>query len=463
MHRKISFFRIHTVAFITGASLLLSPWIEAQVTTPVLPSQEQVQWADAEIGVIIHLDINVFAPETFDYARFETLPPLTLFNPPELNTDQWLASAKNAGARYAVLVAKHGTGFCLWPTRSHGYHVGKTPWQNGTGDVVRDFIASCRRYGIRPGLYYNTNLNTYLGAGPAGTSRSGKREAYNKTVIDQLRELWTEYGSLSEIWFDGGVIADSCGGIAEEVRQMIREYQPGAMLFQGPPECGNLIRWVGNEDGRAPYPHWSRANVMASSSGAFAIADAHGDPEGKIWAPAEADFPGRRQSSWNGGWLWRAGEESSVFTASELADRYYSSVGRNANMLIGMTIDTAGRFPLPDSIAFAGFGARVRQIFGHPLARMSGSGTELILPLGERPVSVNHIVLCEEISLGERIRAFEVQALDRGVWRRVCAGTSVGHKFIGKFDEVKAPSLRLRITESSGEPRLKEFSAHYAH
>jgi alpha-L-fucosidase len=456
MHRTIVF----RAVFFTCAFLFAG--VPSQETRPVLPSEAQVRWADAEIGVIIHLDINVFAPETFDYARRETLPPLTLFNPSKLNTDQWLASARNAGATYAVLVAKHGTGFCLWPTRSHGYHVGKTPWRSGTGDIVHDFMVSCRKYGIRPGLYYNTNLNTYLGAGPGGIIGAGERKAYNRIVIEELKELWTGYGSLSEIWFDGGVVADSCGGIAEEVRGMIAECQPGAILFQGPPGCGNLIRWVGNEDGKAPYPDWSRADVVASSSGAFAINGTNGDPEGKVWCPAEADFPGRRQSAWNGGWLWRRGEESQVFLASDLVDRYYTSVGRNANMLIGMVIDTSGLFPAPDSIAFSGFGTRVRRIFQRPLARRSGSGRVLDLTLAARPVRVNHVVLCEEIAQGERIRGFEVQALVKGVWLPVCAGTSVGHKFISKFDAVEASSFRLRVTESSGEPILKEFSAYYA-
>jgi alpha-L-fucosidase len=452
---------IPTRVFVTCATLFLLTGVGAPESAQTLPSDEQVQWADAEIGVIIHLDINVFAPGTFDYARPETLPPLALFNPSRLNTDQWLASARNAGAAYAVLVAKHGTGFCLWPTRSHGYHVGKAPWRNGKGDIVRDFIASCRKYGIKPGIYYNTNLNTYLGAGPEGITGAGKREAYNRIVVDQLTELWSGYGGLSEIWFDGGVVADSCGGIAEEVRGLIRRNQPGAILFQGPPGCRNLIRWVGNEDGRAPYPHWSRAEVAASPTGAFAIADPHGNPEGNAWCPAEADFPGRRQSAWSGGWLWRWGEESQVFTASDLLDRYYTSVGRNANMLIGMVIDTSGLFPAPDSIAFAGLGARVRRIFGHPLAQTSGSGTVLELSLGTIPVRVNHVVLCEEIARGERIRSFEVQALVKGAWLGVCAGTSVGHKFIGKFGELEASSLRIRITQSSGEPALKEFSAYY--
>ncbi len=425
-----------------------------------LPTQNQIRWADAEIGVIIHLDINIFAPGTFDYARRETLPPLRVFHPSKLNTDQWIASARNAGAAYAVLVAKHGTGFCLWPTRSYDYSVAHTPWRNGSGDIVRDFIASCRKFGLRPGIYYNTNLNTYLGAGPVGVSGRVSRESYNRTVLDQLTELWTGYGSLSEIWFDGGVIADSCGGIADEVRALIAKHQPGAVLFQGPPRCGNLIRWVGNEDGRAPYPHWSRADVTAAANGTFAIADTHGNPDGIAWCPAEADFPGRKQSAWNGGWLWRANEDSLVFPPSELYDRYYSSVGRNANMLIGMVIDTSGAVPAADSAALAGLGERIRAAFAHPLARTAASGPAAGLTLGAVPVGVNTVVLREAIARGERIRAFEVQALIGGGWVRVCSGTSVGHRFIGRFGEVKTTALRLRVTESQGDPALEEFSAY---
>jgi alpha-L-fucosidase len=428
-----------------------------------LPTKDQIRWAGAEIGVIIHLDINMYAPGTFDYARRETLPPLRAFHPSKLNTDQWITSARNAGAAYAVLVAKHGTGFCLWPTRSHDYSVANTPWRNGSGDIVREFIASCRKFGLRPGIYYNTNLNTYLGAGPNGFTTAGERSAYNRTVINQLTELWTGYGGLSEIWFDGGVIADSCGGIADEVRALIAEHQPDAVLFQGPPRCGNLIRWVGNEDGRAPYPHWSRADVSAAANGTFAIADTHGNPDGNTWCPAEADFPGRRQSAWNGGWLWRANEDSLVFSPSELYDRYYTSVGRNANMLIGMVIDTSGAVPAADSAALSGLGERIRSAFAHPLARRAASGPGAVLTLGRVPVGVNTAVLRERIAGGERIRAFEIQAFLGGAWVGVCSGTSVGHKFIGRFGEVKTTSLRLRVTESAGDPALEEFSAYKTH
>ena len=430
----------------------------AQRENLTLPSPSHLEWADAEIGVIIHFDINVLAPSTFDYSKRETLPNPGVFNPTRLNTDQWLEAAKAAGARYAILVAKHGTGFCLWPTKAHDYHVGRTPWRNGNGDIVRDFIASCKKYGVSPGLYYNTNVNTYLGAGFREFSSDEQRQAYNRTVLEQLAELWTTYGALSEIWFDGGVLADEKGGIASKVYRLIANHQPRAILFQGPIQSKNLIRWVGNEDGRAPYPHWSCANATTSSLGIIEIPDLHGDPDGAIWCPAEADFPNRKKTAWNGGWLWKADEEEHVFPVEDLVDRYYTSVGQNANMLIGMVIDTAGLFPRSDAEVFAGFGSEIKRRFSRPVATTSGSGSLLELILAPRPAKFNHIVLMEDIAKGERIRRFTVEALLDGKWKTVCDGQSIGHKLIRTFPVVETTRVRFLARESADVPHIRRLS-----
>lgn len=87
-----------------------------------------------------------------DYSFGKELIPVSLWNPQKLDTDQWVRTAKAAGARYALLTAKHGTGFCLWPTKFHDYHVGNAPVSR---DIVGEFMDSCRKYGIKPGLYYS--------------------------------------------------------------------------------------------------------------------------------------------------------------------------------------------------------------------------------------------------------------------------------------------------------------------
>ncbi|HEY4289644.1 MAG TPA: alpha-L-fucosidase [Puia sp.] len=426
----------------------------------VLPTAEQQVWADAGIGVLIHYDITLFATKPFDYQKKETLPDLKNFNPARLNTDQWIKAAKDGGAKYAVLVVKHGTGFTLWPSKVNPYHVGNTPWRNGKGDILADFIRSCHKYGIAPGLYYNTNYNTYYGAGYTPFKDTASQHRYNRAVLAQLTELWTRYGKLFEIWFDGGVMADDKGGIASPIAELIRKNQPQAILFQGPVGNRNLVRWVGNEKGRAPYPCWSTADATTSATGAFEIKDLNGKPDGKIWCPGEADFPLRRDSGSRGGFMWTKNGEDMLLSVDELVQSYCTSVGRNANMLLGMVIDTAGLCPEPDVKRLQEFGAKIKKVFSNPLAQTGGKGNSFTLDL-KTPQLVNCVALMEDIAAGERVRRYDVEAWVEGNWKKVCDGISIGHERIQPFDAVTTTKLRVTITDSEGVPAMKSFAVFH--
>lgn len=431
----------------------------AQTRRQPLPTGPQLAWADKEIGVIIHLDIPIFLPDSFDYDRKETLPALSVFHPSKLNTDQWIRAASEAGAKYAILVAKHSSGFSLWPTRQYDYHIGHTLWKDGHGDVVADFIRSCKKYGVSPGIYCSTGFNTYLGVHNNDLHSPDSMRAYNKIVLGQLTELWTQYGKLFEIWFDGGVLATSKGGISDEAAALVKRYQPQAILFQGPSSCDNLIRWVGNESGKAPYPLWSRADAVTASNGVVEIKDLHGDPNGAIWCTAESDFPNRQKSAWGGGWFWKAGEEDKVLSANELFQLYYSTVGNNSNMLIGMAIDTSGSFPAADEARFAGFGRMVRERFGKAVGATSGAGNEVELQFAA-PVKVNHIVLMEDQSKGENVRSYVVEALVDDRWQEIAMGISIGHKRIQRIPEVEAARFRLRVIDAAQTPAIRRFALY---
>jgi alpha-L-fucosidase len=196
-----------------------------------LPSESQYEWANAEIGVLIHFDLEVFEPSYEFRKDWNYHPSLSIFNPKELNTDQWVKAAKSAGAKYAVLVAKHCSGFCLWPTKAYEYSVKNTPWRNGKGDIVKDFIESCKKYGLRPGIYYSTAANGFLKVDNPGKVVSGdadEQKRYKKIVETQLTELWSNYGKLFEIWFDGGVLPPEKGGF--NVLPLLRKYQPDCCI-----------------------------------------------------------------------------------------------------------------------------------------------------------------------------------------------------------------------------------------
>jgi alpha-L-fucosidase len=424
----------------------------------VLPTIQQVAWANKEIGVIIHLDINIYVPETFDYARRETLPDVNVFNPTKLNTDQWIRTAKAAGARYAVLTVKHGTGFCLWPSKANGYNVGHTRWLKGKGDILKAFLASCKKYGVEPGLYYNTNSNSYYGAGYVPFVNDSAHAAYNKVVIRQLTELWSDYGKMFEIWFDGGVSTDDRFGIDAPVLSLVRTRQPQAVLFQGPVKIKNILRWVGNEDGKAAYPQWSRTNEIPASDGRLQIDDRHGDPDGKIWCPAESDFPIRRNSAWNGGWLWRAGQEKDLFTVDELVDKYYHSVGRNTNMLIGMVVDTSGLIPVADSLVFDSLGKKINGLFGKPVSIIKDIHERVVEWSAPVPKKVSQVVVREDISKGEHVRSYSIEVWTSGGWKEIASGLSIGHKRIQTFEPITTQKFRFSIKESEGLVSIRDIT-----
>lgn len=418
------------------------------------PTPEQLAWADAEVGVLIHYDIEVFRPD-YDFRPGTLEPPPEAFAPQSLDTDQWVAAAAAAGARYAVLVAKHCTGFCLWPSAAYDYSVRRSPWKGGRGDVVADFVASCERYGLRPGLYYSASVNAHLGVANPGRVRSGDPEEqrrYNAVVVTQLTELWSNYGPLFEIWFDGGVLSPEQGG--PDIAPLLWRLQPGAVVFQGPAGTRSLLRWVGNEEGVAPDPCWSTVIGAPPARGG-------GVAGGRVWAPAESDMPGRDgRRSYQGGWFWRAGEDTAVFPAEHLLERYYQSVGRNSNLLLGMVVDDRGLVPDADVRALEGFGALVRRRFPPGAPATAGRGAEVEFAL-HGPLAVDHIDLMENIAHGERVRRWVVEGrTPDGAWRELCAGSSVGHRRIERLAcALTMDSVRWRCLESVGEPVLRRLAA----
>ena len=432
---------------------------EAQIASNnIVPTKAQIEWSDAEIGVLIHFDMPVFRPE-YNWRRdMGNHPDASVFNPSMLNTDQWIESAVAAGAKYAVLVAKHCSGFSLWPSKAHDYNISNSPYKNGKGDIVKEFIESCRKYDIKPGIYASTTANGYLQVDNPGKVLSGNPEEqknYNKIVQQQLTELWLNYGPLFEIWFDGGVLPAEKGGF--DILSMINKYQPDAIAFQGPFGYENNIRWVGNEEGLAPYPCWARADSTTSASGVVQIKGLNGNPEGPFWCPGEADFPLRRNNTFQGGWFWHEGQDDNLFSLEELREKYRKSVGRNTNMLLGIVIDNRGLVPDADVKRLKEFGEQIAKDFSTPLANTNGRGDEIILNLDKKQ-KINHVILQEDIKFGERTRKFNILGKKGKNWIILGEGSCIGHKYILKFKTAEFSQLKLRIKESSEEPIITNFS-----
>jgi alpha-L-fucosidase len=439
MKKIISFFSSLVIL------IFVSPLQNAQ---QVLPSEAQVKWAESEIGVLIHFDMPVFEP-SYDFRKdWNYHPDMSIFSPKELDTDQWIRSAKAAGATYVVLVAKHCSGFSLWPTKAHEYSVKNVPWKKGKGDIVKDFIASCKKYGVKPGIYASTTANGYLKVDNPGKVVSGNQEEqrkYNEIVKMQLTELWSQYGDLFEVWFDGGVLPVEKGGF--DVLALLKQFQPDAIAFQGPFGYENNIRWVGNEEGVAPYPCWSRADSTTSSSGVIEIKGLNGSPDGLFWCPGESDFPLRLNSSFQGGWFWHKDQDNKMRSLTDLLDKYCKSVGRNTNMLLGVVIDDRGLVPDADVTRLTEFGELISNNFGKPLAMTSGSGKEISLKL-KTPVQVSYVVIREDIAKGENIREYKL------------SGMVDGHKRIEVIKKERCSAVNLEIVKSEGEAVIKSLACY---
>ena len=207
------------------------------------------------------------------------------------------------------------------------------------------------------------------------------------------------------------------------------------------------IRWVGNEDGVAPYPCWSTVRDLDKAGG--------GDPDGKLWCPGECDVPIRKTQ-----WFWKPGEEDRVKDADHLVGLYYKSVGRNCNLLLNANIARDGLVPEPDMTRYKEFGREVRRRFGRPLAETKGEGETVQLSLG-KPTRMDHIVTMEDIRHGERVRKYAVEAEVGGQWREICGGSCVGHKRIDAVSPITAPAIRLRCLESVATPKIRSPAVHF--
>ena len=400
-----------------------------------LPTSQQRAWQDLHIGMFIH-----FAPNTWQDKEYDDLStPLSEINPENLDTDQWADTAVKMGAKYIVLVAKHVGGFCLWQTNTTEYSIKNTSWRGGKGDVMADLSVSCKKRGLGLGVYLSPK-DAKFGAELSGRCKTVELQtAYNTLYRQQLTELLTKYGPIVEIWFDGSQ--------AVPVGDILETYSPLAMIFQGPHAT---IRWVGNEDGFAPYPAWNGVDYRDAQRGI--ATSIHGDPDGDVWLPNEVDVSIRRPN-----WFWSTTNHERLLALDDLLEVFYRSAGRGAQLLINVTPDRTGLIPSADVARAQEFGDEIRRRFGKGLAETRGKGYRIELQLS-KPARIDHAILMEDISQGERVREYELEGLKGGKWSVLAKGTAIGQMRILPFSPAEVEAVRLRTTRSSNVPNLRRLA-----
>jgi alpha-L-fucosidase len=404
-----------------------------------VPTPRQLEYQDWELGVFIHFGIRTFYEGHRD---FDGRPmPAEAFRPCCLDCDNWVATARRTGARYMVLVCKHHDGFANWPTKFSNYGVAQTPWKDGKGDVVREFVDACRRHGMNIGFYYSP-------AEP-GHMKFSDPKAYDEYFLGQLRELLTDYGAIDLLWFD------NCGSEDraydwERIIPEIRRMQPNLLIFSmGDPD----YRWI-NEAGVTSLPIWntvSRARFPAVGKPA----------EDNVWLPPECNCMIRLWS-----WFFEESDTNTVKPLEELLGLYYRSVGRGANLLINIGPDRTGLLPAADREALLALGAELRRRFGRPLAVMEdGKATDTGWEyLGKEPFYLDHVVLQEDLSRGEAVRRFaiHIKTVKNGKIITVHEGRNIGHKAICSFPLIACTQVMVEITQADGPVCLRSVALYNA-
>lgn len=434
-----------------------------------LPTKAQLAWQDAEIAAVFHYDLHVFDSVQYNQVqnRITPIPDMNIFNPSCLDTDQWIRSVKEMGARIAIITATHETGFALYQSDVNPYCMKALKWRDGKGDIVRDFVNSCRKYGVLPGVYIGIRWNSFLGVHDFmmpndGSKFQANRQAfYNKMCEGMTEELMSRYGDLAIVWYDGGGHGPELGG--PDILPIVEKYQKNIVFYHNSQRAD--IRWGGSETGMVPYPCWGTYPFPYSHSKNqdFVFRDNNrllkvGDPDGRFYMPAMSDTPLR---GYNGRheWFWEPYDEGHIQPLDSLVKMYCNSVGHNSTLILGVTPDNRGLVPSPDVDRMREFGKEIRRRFGVPLASTQGSGDRLCLKLG-RTCRIKAVVLREDIKAGERVRRYKVEGKVNGKWTVLSSGSCIGHKRIDLLEDVAVSELRLLVEKSADIPHIADFSVY---
>ena len=404
----------------------------------IKPSQRQLEFMDWEFGVFFHFGIRTFYEGHRDWDG-KTMD-LSGFAPSSLDCENWIRTVKEAGAKYAILVCKHHDGFANWASEYTEYSVKNTPWKNGEGDVVREFVDACRKYDIKAGLYYSPAQAGY---------KERTDEEYDDYFINQIGELLQNYGKIDYLWFDG------CGSEGHQYDEdriiaAIRSMQPEILIFNmWDPD----VRWVGNEAGVASFDN---SNVVSDTD--FSIMIAEKSKLGKeTFLPAECDFMMRDRN-----WFYSDSDEHTVKSVEELVGLYYHSVGHGANFLVNIGPDRRGLLPDKDANRLIEFGSEIKRRFGNPIeSQFEQTDKGGVAKIKES--LINHVVVGEDLSEGESVREFNIYIKSHMIGKYTCVytGKTIGHKHIAMFPAIRATEVFIEITKSDDSFKLTKPEIYY--
>lgn len=453
--------------------LLLSVCGYAQNDLPK-PSAAQLAWHNMEFYLFMHFGPNTFTDLEWGHGNEKE----EVFNPTQLDCDQWCRVAKASGAKGIIITAKHHDGFCLWPSKFSKHTVRESKWKDGKGDVLKELSAACKKYGLKFGVYispWDRNHPDY------GT------EKYNDVFVNMMTELFTSYGPIWELWWDGANGEGPNGKKQvydwKRFKATARKLSPNTVIFS---DVGPDIRWVGNESGIAGLTNWNTLDIDGFEPGLLApVTDTlnKGNINGKYWIPAECDVSIRP------GWFYHKAEDDKVKTPEQLFQLYLKSVGRGANLLLNVPPDGRGLITKFDSAALAGFKklkdenfstnifkhAGTYHLFGgilkkaHKVSDGNFATAEKFTAMNRESVGVeikenkkvNCIVLYENIQAGQNCGGFKLLLFNKKEELvKEIHGTTIGRKRILTFPAIDISTIELTIEGQKGHTLITEIEGY---
>lgn len=469
----------------------------------VVPTANQLAAMRNEFIAFVH-----FGPNTFTRMEWGTgKEDPKVFDLKELDTDQWCEAMKAAGMKMVILTAKHHDGFVLWQSRYTQHGIMSTGYQGGKGDIMKELAASCRKYGLKLGVYLSPadlfqiespdglygNLSPY-------TLRTIPREVpgrpfanktkfqfvvddYNEYFLNQLFELLTEYGPIHEVWFDGAHPKTKGGQKYNYTawRELIRTLAPEATIFGR-----EDIRWCGNEAGNTRDSEWNVIAPYTENPDSMEVyMDLYGDlGTRKVLLEREKPYylhyqPAETNTSIREGWFYRDDVHQRTRSADDVFDIYERAVGGNSIFLLNIPPNREGRFSDVDVEVLKEAGNRIQETYGTDLLagangpkevldgdentflKMDKIPGELVITV-PKPITFNRLLLQEAVAThSERVEKHAVDAWIDGQWKLIAQSTNIGYKRILRFPDVTTTKIRLRVVEARLTPAISRISAHY--
>lgn len=438
---------------------------KVEMASRLVPTPQQLEWQRMELTAFLHFGVNTFTGREWGDGTEDP----AIFNPTSLDCEQWVRTLKEAGFKMAIITAKHHDGFCLWPTKTTRHSVASSSWKGGKGDVVRELRDACKKYGIKFGVYlspWDRNASCY-----------GDSPAYNQFFIEQLTELLTNYGEVHEVWFDGANGEGPNGKKQiydwDAILKTIRRLQPKAVTAI----MGDDVRWVGNEKGIGRETEWSatvltpgiypRSGEQNKELGIFGKAKDLGGRDivaratELFWYPSEVDVSIRP------GWFYHADQDKQVKTLNHLTDIYFKSVGYNSVLLLNIPPDLRGLINENDVQRLKEFSGYLKKTFARNYVLRGNeawhgtSGTVRQYDI-QKGALVNAFMIQEDVSKGQRIESFLVEAYKDGSWIHMAEGTTVGYKRLVRFSDTRPERIRVTIRSARGVANVAAVGLFYA-